>query len=504
MNFANDDWDRRETPDIPFPTEGDEGGGGGKGRQDEESAPAEAAAAAAAEATAAAAAVVVAAANADRDSGSERRGEDSGDRATLFSQGGDGVVVLAGGFESINTEENFFNPANKIRGKQILAAGHLSKVQEIRQRGKVTIQASCTPEMKIRKGEYKVEFLVDFKTRKVQEGRCSCLAGVTGKCKHSAAVYLFINAERSEGKTDETQAWHGPSQRAQLLYPKGEKIQKLFNTTPVPRPQFVKTREHCQNLAAELEQFGLTDSCLFKSLTSSREEAEPEGPPRAAVKLLPEMAAVLQYEVIIVCANLRPKSASEKEIYDNFVRCREEEATEKIFVSTVGQSQNKEWFKQRKYRISASKGHRIAKARPENRLKYFVGFQGDHSNLRYGREMEPIAVKKYEEITRNSVYQSGVIVKGLQPWLCGSPDGIVKDATTGEIIVLEVKCPSSCKGKKISVPYLTEEKVLKRNHEYFAQVQLLMYCTNVCKAHFFVFSEVDFVLIEIVRDDQFL
>ncbi len=117
--------------------------------------------------------------------------------------------------------------------------------------------------------------------------------------------------------------------------------------------------------------------------------------------------------------------------------------------------------------------------------------------------MENLAKTKYLEVRKtSSLIESGLFVKSCQPWLCASPDGIVKESD-GVMLTLEVKCPSSCKGKKISVPYL-DESGLKRNHEYYCQVQIQMYCANVSKCHFFVFSEVDSVLVEIMRDDVFL
>ncbi len=92
----------------------------------------------------------------------------------------------------------------------------------------VRINGECLPEMKIRKSDYKIEFLVDPVSRSVLEARCPCVAGMNAKCKHGAALFTYVNCEMSEGKTDDAQSWQGPSKRAQNLYPKGEKNPEDF------------------------------------------------------------------------------------------------------------------------------------------------------------------------------------------------------------------------------------------------------------------------------------
>ena len=116
--------------------------------------------------------------------------------------------------------------------------------------------------------------------------------------------------------------------------------------------------------------------------------------------------------------------------------------------------------------------------------------------------MEPLAIKKYEEVTSCHVIPAGLMVKSCQPWACASPDGLVEK--DGKMIVLEVKCPSSCRGKNISVPYLKNNKNLMQSHQYYSQVQWQMYCSNVESCDFFVFSENDYILTQVERNDNFL
>ncbi len=409
------------------------------------------------------------------------------------------TIILAGGFQEIFIDEDYFQPANKKRGCEIVQGGHLHNVREHRMEGQIFVRGECLPEMKIKKQDYRIEFQIDPATRKISDARCSCVAGISAKCKHGAALFQFVNEERSEGKTDESQSWQGPSKRAQSLYPKGETVQKLFGAQERSRPTFKKSKEECASLAKEMEQFGLTHSCLYKSLTVPKGEKEEAPPVNFFPPVCDEICTLFHEELLIPGENLQP-GQDEARLFQEKVVC---DNPEEVFISTLGQSQNKAWFIQKKYRISASKSHRISRARPENRVKYCIGFQGDHPNLRYGREMEPLAKEKYVQLTGNSLIECGLVVKKCQPWLCASPDAVVKDPE-GSLFLLEIKCPSSCKAKCIAVPYLNEEGFLKKNHEYYCQIQISMYCLTVKKCHFFVFSSADFRLLEISRDDSFL
>ena len=61
-------------------------------------------------------------------------------------------------------------------------------------------------------------------TREVSEAYCSCQAGAMGMCKHTYSLYLTVNSERLESKTDQEQMWQKPSAANLTLYPKGESV----------------------------------------------------------------------------------------------------------------------------------------------------------------------------------------------------------------------------------------------------------------------------------------
>lgn len=107
---------------------------------------------------------------------------------------------------------------------------------------------------------------------------------------------------------------------------------------------------------------------------------------------------------------------------------------------------------------------------------------------------------KYEALTGNSVTQVGLIIKNGLPWLGASPDGVVLDQ--GEPILLEIKAPYSCKDSNVNVDYIRDGE-LKRAHPYYMQLQLTMFCCNVSRAHFFIYSPHDHKLLNVNFDKTF-
>jgi len=50
-------------------------------------------------------------------------------------------------------------------------------------------------------------------------------------------------------------------------------------------------------------------------------------------------------------------------------------------------------------------------------------FSRDLKNVIYGNKNEKIELKIYIEMYEIEVYESGLVINHLNPWLCGSPDG---------------------------------------------------------------------------------
>lgn len=419
------------------------------------------------------------------------------------------TVTLRTGFASIRIHDKHFRSDPLKDGQQLIP--HLSCVEELRTESKVFIRCQCIPQMSIHNDRYYVEFEVESTTRKIIDGRCSCPAGLSYNCKHAASLYLFINAERTESVTDIQQRWKAPSKRLQELYPKGETMEKIFFNTQNYKTTVSKQDEvldeDMEKLITVMKECGLHNSSLYKSLCKDNNDSEDdmeEDIPYLLETIPSEIKDIFEKNVrheypVFGAYNLEEK---EQEFLNNNIQCLSYESALEMCVKSIGQSNNTFWFSLRKVRITASCAHQISRAKSEKTiLNYFYGSGCDHANFRYGRAMEPKARLKYEEITNTKVIEVGLVIRPEVSWLGASPDGIVKHGE--ELITLEIKCPSSCCGKPIEVSYI-ENDTLKENHPYFAQIQLQMFCTNTSVTHLFVYSEVDYKLICINYNREFV
>jgi len=191
--------------------------------------------------------------------------------------------------------------------------------------------------------------------------------------------------------------------------------------------------------------------------------------------------------------------------------------------STIEQSNNSSWRLQRQNRISASsKAHQINTRRNRNE-DLAVQFLKDNTirgkglkYVEYGIGMEDFAREKYSLMHNVEVIKCGLVVHQNQPWMCASPDGLIIHMNKVKKL-LEIKCPYTCKDSLlidedngyINVPYLQydeEKKIifLKRNHVYFTQCQVQMYCAGLKECDLFVCTKQDCITVSVKRDNLFL
>jgi len=174
---------------------------------------------------------------------------------------------------------------------------------------------------------------------------------------------------------------------------------------------------------------------------------------------------------------------------------------------TTGQAGCQLWHDERKTRLTASRIHSIVHARESSTRKnyFFCSPPSNLPNFIYGNENESEARKKYEQVTGNVVFQVGLMVKSNQSYLSASPDGLFVDVFTGEVSVLEIKCPISARDSdQIHVRYIDERGKLKKEHPYYSQIQTQLYVSCCRVAHLFVYSPRDFKIVVVPIDHLFL
>lgn len=189
----------------------------------------------------------------------------------------------------------------------------------------------------------------------------------------------------------------------------------------------------------------------------------------------------------------------------------EEGRVKQIEELTRDQRKSPEWREQRLKRITSSRFKTICRATERRDLKALATSMTTVSpELRakailHGLKYESVAIETFCEKFGAEVEPCGLFVCETHPMLAASPDGLV-----GEDHVVEVKCPFSAKDKKIShltVPYLISDDNklwLRKNHEYYFQIQGQLLCTKRKSCFFIVYTQIDMEVMLVERDDLFI
>ncbi|XP_050510167.1 uncharacterized protein LOC126886977 [Diabrotica virgifera virgifera] len=146
---------------------------------------------------------------------------------------------------------------------------------------------------------------------------------------------------------------------------------------------------------------------------------------------------------------------------------------------------------------------------PINTIKNLLygNFFGNKAT-RYGNENESKALLEFEKKFNLKVNESGFHIDQQYPFLGASPDGLI-----GDQALIEIKCPLSIKehtptdgiiSKKISFAELINGELhLKRNHNYYFQIQGQLAITDRQFGYFLIWSPHGILVEKITRDDLF-
>lgn len=177
-------------------------------------------------------------------------------------------------------------------------------------------------------------------------------------------------------------------------------------------------------------------------------------------------------------------------------------------IETRSQRNSPRWLDERLKRITASNFGKIIKCQNETsklKLAKTISNPVDISHIsavRHGLEEEKPALKRYLAKYPNKYTECGLFVHNDYQFLAGSPDGFINDDG-----LIEIKCPYSLKGKIIHFEKLNyiDNKTgrLKRDHNYYFQVQGLLEITNREWCDFVVYTGADIHVQKIYRDKLF-
>lgn len=240
-----------------------------------------------------------------------------------------------------------------------------------------------------------------------------------------------------------------------------------------------------------------------------------------------ETPQVLQlYMVQLFNVNCMSATITElRALADNIELRYTAEEIETIERLTKSQRLTKFWYRFRAGRITASLFKRVCRTSIDHPSLSLLKQISDPQDCKfssvytsYGIEFESVARNEYQARMIDlghinfKVTQSGLIVSNEYPHIGASPDGIWSCECCG-IGTLEIKCPYKGKDKGI-IAYCNERNScieqlidgsfsLKKDHEYYFQVQMQLFVSACEIAHFVVWTNLGLEIIEVYADQDF-
>ena len=210
-----------------------------------------------------------------------------------------------------------------------------------------------------------------------------------------------------------------------------------------------------------------------------------------------------------------------RSLYANHV-CINVTAIHELEINTRGQCNSEVWHHERQLRITASIIKEVCHRKDSTSCRPFLVKKLSPTPtttpaMRYGIRHEQYAIESYKNYCKLngaeiSVEPCGLFVDSSEPWLAASPDGIVFEPFQNNAYrkgCLEVKCPFSCKQKRIAnvcrenTSFCIKDKngtlSLSNSHAYYYQIQTQMHVTKLPWCDFVVWSPVDDLFVERVQ-----
>ena len=446
-------------------------------------------------------------------------------------------------------------------GKSLLESGHLDNVMTHAISPNLRycfVRGLCLPEQKVSNDQYNVWVCIHKDTAEIICAECSCVAGVSGVCKHVGCLLWFVEKEVREGEnltcTSKPQKWHVPSKRQSKLHqadilnniavkkPKADRIllrnktdfkckRSDFDPRAVAHRQKITINQADCDILAE----ATNGNCGLVLLLSQRNvltEPHPDIPYSNTVEVETSEHIATSKSIDTIVEEIKAENRLKP-----FDMVRELKAAVKIsnkqiqFIQekTSNQSLCEEWFIHRKNRVTASKFKLIANkvnddmtiinpTKVKTAVSSICGYYKQHSSkaTQWGIENEEVARKVYVENMKKkhkqlNVSTCGFFISSKHPFIGASPDCFVTCQCHGTGLI-EIKCPWTHRGLNIK-DYASKREAclelidgvitLKPNHPYYYQVQCQMGVTGYKFCDFFVCTSQDDFTQRINFDNEF-
>ena len=391
----------------------------------------------------------------------------------------------------------------------------------------------CFVAAAMKKEKYNVYIHLHQTSGEILYAKCSCKAGAGGCCKHvSAALYQLVEYRELNLKsvpedktcTDLLQKWHVPGEAANteailfsdLIFEKADFEKDKSNTRKRPivtgsrkycsAPNSHETSEQLQSFCDNLKKTGQGDYMVSllegnnyvpsdfyhssrKDILAGDEDWEPETKRQAVSNIFEQFTSMTFADNLL--------NESNKTFVLNHLMIPSETCVS-IEKSTLQQSENVEWFNERRKRLTSSNFGAVINRRanifPKTIIKKVLcsnKFNKIPQSCKWGLDNEPRVVEQYKKLQNVKVEKCGLVINPKWPWLGCSPDGIVNEKA------IEIKCPFSkkdltiieaCADKSFFCTLENDQPKLKRTHVYYFQCQGIMAITGLQEIDFIVYT----------------
>ncbi|CAG2203849.1 unnamed protein product [Mytilus edulis] len=349
---------------------------------------------------------------------------------------------------------------------------------------------------------YNYKIKIDRCTGEPLNSHCECPAGKGphGTCKHIAAVMMMLmhfiqtgDVQVEKCCTENLQTFHKPK--------------AFYNGSPVKTQNIPSKRKHLDSILDDPRP------AKFQNLKGYNDHVR-----NSLINFCSTSSMDISLRYIYPKADLQ--NAVHDHDYlerpfaeywiDNALKVTENDC-KAIEKCTRKQSKCNEWFRHRKWRLTASRFGEITRMTcRRNKNKLCKTLINSHKIVRkcllHGKQFESKAICKFEVQKGVKCRPSGLFVRPDFPFLGASPDGIVD----GDFLI-EVKCPYNGRNDKIlpgkCFPFLYRNKsgeiALKEISTYYAQIQGQLFIAKRKYCYFIVYTFVDLFVQVVDYDENF-
>lgn len=308
---------------------------------------------------------------------------------------------------------------------------------------------------------YSVTLIVDEQEDDVLQVTCHDCPASTGGCKHAAAFLMWCHRRSEEPSCTSIQCYWKKSMLS--------KVGSYLITTKEMIKEKVKTDEgnSIDTVTSVVEDF-LAESKKRKITTCQYLKHEND--------FVCKKTNMLSLHYLMCSKKSNDCDEFLKQIAHvfNYINIRNAEK------ETRNQHRSGLWYELRYGRITASKCFEVSRCKTSDGILVasILGARTiETTAIKRGKNLEDSVRKTVEEKLGKKIGKCGLYISEQNPMIAGSPDGICE-----KIYTIEIKCPSS---KKTEKNYIKNGAITK---QYYAQVQIQMYCANLNKSYFCVAS----------------